>query len=161
MYIGIVGSTQYPHLDDVRNLVRIIAQDSTFFERGDIIVSGGADGVDKAAENESLACGMGILSYRVVPTPGWEGFDPSYSIQELHLGGAGGGGMRVMTEEPTWATYVDALFYRNILIARRSDRLVGFKAGDTRGTTFTMDIFKATGRPIREYGLGENRLVVS
>ena len=48
MKIAIVGSRNYPHLDFVKEYVTSLPQDT-------VIVSGGAAGVDLAAENAALA----------------------------------------------------------------------------------------------------------
>ncbi len=153
MHIGIVGSREYPHLEDVQRLVALIGEDNKQ-EPGYVIVSGGAKGVDTTAETAALACGLDVVSYRVRSISYGE-----HAIEEWTLGSTPF--VRLMTEHPTWDKYEGALFYRNILIAQKADRLVAFRAAWSPGTTFTMDVFKETGRPIREYGMGEERLVIA
>lgn len=51
--VGIVGSRDYPDLDQVRAYVRGLPQDT-------ILVSGGARGVDKVAELEAKAQGLNV-----------------------------------------------------------------------------------------------------
>lgn len=51
MKIAIVGSRDFPNLDAVRAFVRKLAP-------GTVIVSGGADGVDSAAESEARRIGL-------------------------------------------------------------------------------------------------------
>ncbi len=153
MHIGIVGSRVYPHLDDVVRLVNMIGEDNKQ-DPGYVIVSGGAQGVDTTAEQAAVACGLDVVSFRVRALSYEE-----FGIEELHLGSQPF--IRLMTEEPTFAKHEGALFYRNILIARLSDRLVAFRAAWSPGTTFSMDIFRETGRPMREYGMGDERLAVA
>lgn len=52
--VAIVGSRDYPHLGIVRSYVK-------FLDRSTIVVTGGADGVDKAAEKTALDCGLTVI----------------------------------------------------------------------------------------------------
>jgi len=55
--IAVVGSREYPRLDEVRNFVASLPPDVG-------VISGGAKGVDTAAEEEAKRCG---LSFRLFP----------------------------------------------------------------------------------------------
>jgi len=55
MKVAIVGTRTYPDLEQVREYVRKLSPD-------DIIVSGGAKGVDETAEDEARNCGMEVIS---------------------------------------------------------------------------------------------------
>ena len=55
MKVAIVGSRNYPDLEKVREFVRDLSQD-------DIIISGGAKGVDETAEDEARKLGMEVIS---------------------------------------------------------------------------------------------------
>ena len=55
MKVAIVGSRTYPDLEQVREFVRNLSQD-------DIIISGGAKGVDATAEDEARDRGMEVIS---------------------------------------------------------------------------------------------------
>jgi len=55
MKVAIVGSRTYPDLEQVREFVRDLSQD-------DIIISGGAKGVDETAEDEARNRGMEVIS---------------------------------------------------------------------------------------------------
>ncbi len=55
MKVAIVGTRTYPDLEKVRELVRDLSQD-------DIIISGGAKGVDETAEDEARNRGMEVIS---------------------------------------------------------------------------------------------------
>lgn len=51
--VAIVGSRKYPNLDAVRAYVRALPP-------GTVVVSGGARGVDEAAEEEARLCGLPV-----------------------------------------------------------------------------------------------------
>jgi predicted Rossmann fold nucleotide-binding protein DprA/Smf involved in DNA uptake len=55
MKVAIVGTRTYPDLEQVRKYVRDLSPD-------DIIVSGGAKGVDETAEGEARKIGMEVIS---------------------------------------------------------------------------------------------------
>ena len=55
MKVAIVGTRTYPDLEQVREYVRKLS-------REDIIVSGGAKGVDETAEDEARKLGMEVIS---------------------------------------------------------------------------------------------------
>ena len=55
MKVAIVGSRNYPHLEKVRDFVRKLSKDDT-------VISGGAKGVDKAAEEEAEKLGIKVIS---------------------------------------------------------------------------------------------------
>ena len=55
--IAVVGSREYQHLDHVRRFVR------EEMHRGDILISGGALGVDQAAESEAIKRGIQLMIF--------------------------------------------------------------------------------------------------
>lgn len=56
--VAIVGSREYPSLEFVRSFVRrLAARDPSA-----VVVSGNARGVDRAAEEEAKAAGLGVVS---------------------------------------------------------------------------------------------------
>ena len=55
MKVAIVGTRTYPDLEQVREYVRKLSPE-------DIIVSGGAKGVDQTAEDEACKLGMEVIS---------------------------------------------------------------------------------------------------
>ena len=55
MKVAIVGTRTYPDLEQVREYVSKLSQD-------DIIISGGAKGVDATAEDEARKLGMEVIS---------------------------------------------------------------------------------------------------
>jgi hypothetical protein len=141
--VAVVGSREGADLEAVTEFVRDL-----YAKYPDtVIVSGGAKGVDTAAEQTWLALGGRVISFRV------HQFDlDHYGAEVWELGGAN---PRVYTlvNEPTWADYVSALFYRDLLIAEACDRLVLFhKPGWRGGGGFTADSAKlAYGKPTYEY----------
>lgn len=60
MRVGIVGSREFPDLEMVREYVRALDKD-------DVVVSGGARGVDLAAEQAAKSAGMRVDIY----VPDW------------------------------------------------------------------------------------------
>lgn len=56
MKIAIVGSREYPNLEEVRKYIRTLPRDT-------IIVSGGAKGVDRTAAEEARKRGLGVVEY--------------------------------------------------------------------------------------------------
>lgn len=158
MNVAIVGSRQYPFLDDVKALVGYIASD-----RPDAtIISGGALGVDTAAETTAIQLGLKVLSYRAVALPGRDGhgLDTPHGIEEWSLGGDAPA-VRVMVEEMTFADYVSALFYRNMLIMDRADRVVGFWNGYSAGTRDGLTYARDRKKPVKVYGVNSDRLRLS
>lgn len=156
MHIAIVGSRKYPFLEDVKRLVRMIAEDDKK-QPGFVIVSGGADGVDITAEREAIACGLPVVSYRV-----WQVGPDECGVEEWHLGAQPY--VRKMVEMPTFGSmphgegcsaYEAALAFRNSLIVERADRVVAFRAAWSPGTTLAMDFARAYKKPLREYGLSD------
>lgn len=55
--IAIVGSPHFPRLDLVEAFVASLAP-------GTVVVSGGAEGVDNAAERAARACGLEVIVFR-------------------------------------------------------------------------------------------------
>ena len=64
MRVAIIGSRDYPNLEVVRSYV------ASLLSEGDVVVSGGARGVDKAAEEAAKARGLKVVSIR----PQWGKF---------------------------------------------------------------------------------------
>jgi predicted Rossmann fold nucleotide-binding protein DprA/Smf involved in DNA uptake len=147
MNIAIVGSREYPYLDDVKRLVQMIAEDDKV-EPGFAIISGGARGVDETAEQEANRLGLQVISFRVCQIE----LD-GYGVEEWHFGRETY--IRVMRERPVWADYESALLYRNSVIVEHADRVVAFRAAFSRGTSLAMDFAHANKRPLREYGVSE------
>lgn len=135
MKLAVVGSRQGADLAHVRAFVAALPADT-------IIVSGGAVGVDKTAEQAWLENGGRVISFRPKQLS-----DEEYGIEVWELGGDN---PRVYEYQgfPTGATYKDAAFLRDILIAETCDRLVAFyKRGRSWGAGFTQGWAHDRGRP--------------
>lgn len=110
-------------------------------------MSGGADGTDKAAESEWMQLGGKVLSIRVKRIE-----DGVFGTQEWRLGSWEHCEVRDMPEEPTWADFPSAAFYRDSLIAERARRVVAFFSNHrTSGTQVTLDFAAGYGRDTYEY----------
>lgn len=148
IHIAIVGSRGYPHLEDVTALVEKIAADNPCA----VIVSGGAKGVDKTAEDAANKVGLEVASYRVRKIG-----NEDFGIEEWYFSRLGGGKVRLMIEEPTWGNYDSALLYRNMLIAERAVRMVVFHTRYLSGTWHALDAREVMKRPIKKYGVDADR----
>lgn len=100
MNIGIVGSRNFKNLDKVTAMVRDLLNDD------DVVISGGARGVDSTAEKAARERGLEVIIYR----PDWK----------KHGKRAG--------------------FLRNKKIVDKSDTIVAFWDGESKGTVLTMDL---------------------
>ena len=147
--IGIVGSRNYPYLEDVDLLVAKIAADT---KRQALIVSGGAKGVDKAAETAALKYGLKVRSYRVAS------LDDDRHFPELWEFGGAAPQVRVLLEEPCWRDYEACLAYRNALIIEDSHRIVAFWNRHSSGTSLALDFAEGAGRPAKIYDLDKRFL---
>lgn len=127
--VAIVGSRDYKDLEAVRRFVRSLPEDAC-------IVSGGARGVDQAAEDEANRIGRAYTSYRPTKLYGWRIVQvtkvPGYSERE-----------RILT--PTYPTFAKAAFTRNQMIVNEAASVAAFWDGQSRGTLDTINKAKAAG----------------
>ena len=141
--IAIVGSRQGADLEQVERFVRALY----LRQPSSLLVSGGAAGVDKHAEQTWLGLGGRVQSFR--PKRNYAG---SYAVEVWNLGGDEPSVGVLGEPHPTWADYRSAALYRDSLIAEKSDRIVAFyRRGRSHGTTVTMDFGHAYGRDLHEY----------
>jgi len=109
-----------------------------------IIVSGGADGIDKIAESHWLGLGGRVISFRPVARqfermPDGKAHVTVWGIERWQLGGKEPR-VRQLSDHPTFENYKSACLYRDTLINEESDRLVSFqRRGGSRGASFTLD----------------------
>lgn len=101
MKLAIVGSRTYPDLAQVRDFVATLPPDT-------VVVSGGAKGVDKAAEYAARARGLAFTLF----LPAFEEHGTTYSAQDYGK--------------------------RNSEIVAYCDALVAFPYGDAKGSTDTI-----------------------
>lgn len=142
--IAVVGSRELPPLEKLEEWLtwlRGTHPDS-------LVVSGGAKGVDSFAEKWWAKYGA-VESYRPARRK------DSFGVALWSYGAAvPQPSTRFMLEMPTFEDYRSALFFRNMLIAERCDRLVAFyRRGGSRGTRFTVDCARGEGKDVYEvYG---------
>ncbi len=72
MRIGIVGSRTYPHMWKVRKLI------DTLDKNDDVVVTGGAIGVDSMAEKYARMRGLNVSIY-------YPDFDDGYNVSKYHV----------------------------------------------------------------------------
>jgi hypothetical protein len=131
--VAIVGSRDFPDLDMVRAFVRSLPKDAC-------VVSGGARGVDQAAESEAKKCNLAVASYK----PEKDGNEYRIRLYEWNPRG---------TMEATVgfaATFARAAHMRNQMIVDRcvseSGCVVAFRSvGKSNGTDSTVTKAEAAG----------------
>ena len=139
-YVAVVGSRWGGSEDDCRHFLNVLHAKHP----DTIIVSGGADGIDKIAESHWLGLGGRVVSYR--PTarafekmPDGKARVTSWGIERWQLGG-GDARVQQLTDHPTFENYGSACIYRDTLINEQANRLVCFmRPGGSRGASFTME----------------------
>lgn len=109
-----------------------------------VVVSGGADGVDAAAENTWLKLGGTVVSFRprAMHKPGQY---ESWAITQLTMGP---NPSVVVLSVPTFADITSALMYRNMLIVDLADRVVAFHANYSPGTAHAKSYANDRGKPV-------------
>lgn len=133
--VGIVGSRDFPDLEMVRAFVRSLPKDAC-------VVSGGARGVDQAAESEALNRGLTVCSFR--PTSNGHG---QFLISQ-HIC-YGGGNWWFTPLNGTYPTFTKAAHTRNQMIVDKcveeSGSVVAYWDGESTGTKSTIDKAEAAG----------------
>lgn len=114
-----------------------------------IVISGGADGVDKWIEKNWLLLGGMVESYRVKQLGRKE-----FGVELWELGGHTPV-VWILPGHPTLANRRSALLYRDLVVAEKCDRLVAFfRPGRSRGTAFTLEMTEHYGKPTHVYERG-------
>ena len=139
--VAVVGSRKGADLHAVRSFLDRLHRKSP----DTVVVSGGAAGVDTAAEQHWLGLGGRVISFRPyasTPECFWVqelGLVPPFRTEKPYAR---------FHREPSWATYNGALFWRNKLIAAKCNRMVWFMAEPpTAGTMLARDCADAEGKP--------------
>jgi hypothetical protein len=106
------------------------------------LISGGAPGVDREAEETAISLGLPVLSLRP------HRFDlENYGVERWLLG-VEQPRKEVLHAEPTWHDFRGAAWYRNLLIAEEADEVVAIWDGRSRGTKDTIEAARAEGKPL-------------
>lgn len=128
-HVAIVGSREGADLDQVEQFVRALWEKYP----DTILISGGADGVDKTAERVWLELGGALESYRPVS------FKDSWVVQVWELG-PDYTSVYLCVDFPTFENFKSAAIARDTLIAEKADRIVAFmREGGSRGSNFTAE----------------------
>lgn len=145
MIVAVVGSRNYPNLNDVREYVRKIAEKHP----DAVIVSGGAKGVDRTAENAAKKEGLDVVSYRPSERTNaaskgefaievfWRGERARKIVETGRLDEPG----------PRFATFTGAAKRRNSWIVEDADVVVAFTTGSS-GTADTIAKAKRDGKKL-------------
>lgn len=110
-----------------------------------VVVSGGAEGVDNAAEQSWRSLGGEVVSFRPTARDA-----QSFTIMRVEMGATNAMYDLYYSGHPTWAEYAGACFYRDMLIADEAERCVAFWNGRSKGTANTMDLFRGRGKPVHQ-----------
>lgn len=132
--VAIVGSRDFKDLDKVRAFVRSLPPSAC-------VISGGARGVDQAAEAKAIECGLFVASYRPVFIEG-----SGYKVQLVEMQRQDG---RCVTTFPKWYFgFPAAAHARNSMIVRRcveeAGAVVAFWTGKKENSGTYSVIQKAT-----------------
>lgn len=140
--LAVVGSREGADLEQVAAFLAELREKHP----DTIVVSGGAKGVDSAAEQGWLALGGRVESYR----PKQLGLE-EYGIEFWELG-VPQPRVFVLANEPTFGDYESACLYRDLLIAEACDRLAAFyRPGRSWGALFTAEMAGHNGKPVYEF----------
>ena len=121
--IAIVGSRDYPRLELVTAMVRELNRENPSF----VLVTGGARGVDNAAEEEATRLGHRVISFR--PRRAGSGYvidtvtmrpGEDWEVEKAAYDG--------------YVTFAQAAFHRNELIVRFANKVIAYWDGRSRGT---------------------------
>lgn len=112
-----------------------------FSEHGQfMLVSGGAEGVSKVAEETAKEFGIPLLSLRPVQIGPDE-----YGVDEWRIFR---GRAQIVREKLTFADWKSAAFWRSLLITDRVDEGYAFWDGYTPGTWHEIDMFQAADKKL-------------
>lgn len=149
MIVAIVGSRKWPDLGRVAAYVERIAEKHP----DAIIVSGGAIGVDRMAEEMAAALGLDWISYRPYEYENME-YRKEFSIETLAEGDAAQAivvAKRRRISPPFFRTYAQACFHRNGWIVDDAEVVVAFHAGGSSGTADSIRKARELGRKVFVY----------
>lgn len=150
MYLAVVGSRKGVSDERVASFVTKLWER---YGREAVLVSGGADGVDRAAEATWQTLGGEVHSYRIKKLRGDLEHEDEWGIEVwvLASGENRTSFVYIPKEQPVFANAASALTYRTMLIAEKADRGVAFWDGRSRGTALCIDSFHAEDKPIHVF----------
>lgn len=135
MKVAIVGSREFPNLIQVHEFVAKLAAKHP----DAIVVSGGARGVDRAAEDAAHRLGLPVISFRP-----FEFEKDKFCVRRIETNAAAE--VKSKTTLPhTYRSYGQAAFARNEDIVREAEIVCAFTIG-SRGTANTLDIAERLGK---------------
>jgi len=141
--IAVIGSRQGADLEQVERFVRALY----LRQPSSLLISGGAAGVDKLAEQTWLSLGGRVQSFRPKQLE-----TERYGVEVWNLGDMQPSVGVLGEPHPTFADYRSACLYRNMLIAEKADRVVAFYCRlKSAGTMHTIDAAHAERKPFYEY----------
>lgn len=130
MIVGVIGSREFPLLDLVVEYIDRIARKYPNAR----IISGGARGVDRAAEEHAASRSLEVVSYRPLEVPGDElmsGIN-AFTIETVTVPENLSCGRRI--NPPFFKTWAKAAYARNGWIVDDSTVVVAFHDGTSTGT---------------------------
>lgn len=143
--VAIVGSRTWPTLGRVREYLLTLGETDT-------VVSGGARGVDLAAETFAMAKGHEVISFRPIKNDDgtyrverwyYRAYDPSRA-HDFAL-------ERTIAHPGPFRTFREAALYRNARIANEADRIVAFQHEGSRGTQSTINHARTLAKPLEVF----------
>lgn len=146
--VAIIGSRDWPDLQRVRTFVTHLAAKYP----DAIVISGGAYGTDRAAEEAADEAALGVISLRPV-----EHTETKYTCELVAneraryiLGQVALDYITVLLEGE-WTTYAKACFFRNTIIVQCADQVVAFWKPQSRGTLHAINHAHQLKRPVHIY----------
>lgn len=141
LIVAVVGSRDFPDLVAVRRYV-------AGRKDGAIVVSGGARGVDRTAEEEALECGFGLVSIFPYEFDDMDG-GKSYAI-DYHCVGKDAKQLAIdrdlwNVKKPWYRTFAQAARIRNGVIVGLADHVEAFQYRASRGTQNAIEHAKKQG----------------
>lgn len=140
MKVAVIGSRNHPNPSVARDFVDTL---HTRYGFDVTIVSGGAKGIDSSAEERAMELGLHVVSFRPFKMAEHE-----YAVVEWNLNPPDGNAYTDLLAgpHPTWANYISAVTYRDMLIAEAADQMVAFRWKRSGGTSMTCGFFEAEGK---------------
>lgn len=140
MKIAIVGSRNWPDVSIVRRYVDCLPADT-------VVVSGGARGVDLAAEGQARRCGLEVASYRVLQWTDSKGrTDGRFKVERWFFEPGHADPMK-HPQPNLFESFSAAALFRNGLIIDEAEVVVAFWDGVSSGTTDALKKARLAGKP--------------